>query len=60
MVSKAMKRMKLPRLKISETKCSACGGTGHEPGEQLQGGRRIYPPKCKVCEGKGRVKETAN
>jgi hypothetical protein len=39
-----------------EIRCEACNGTGVEivkqPSEQ---GKRIFPPRCKVCDGKGRV-----
>jgi DnaJ-class molecular chaperone len=41
----------------TEVKCSACGGTGVPAVAQpAQAGRRIYPPPCKQCSGKGRIK----
>jgi hypothetical protein len=39
-----------------EIKCEACNGTGVEIVEQpSEQGKRIFPPRCKVCDGKGRV-----
>jgi DnaJ-class molecular chaperone len=36
--------------------CSSCGGTGFmavvQPKEL---GRRIFPPRCPKCEGKGKI-----
>jgi DnaJ-class molecular chaperone len=53
--------MKRKQSEVKEEECPACGGTGVQPVEQQpQPGRKIYPPKCKVCGGKGRVKEAAN
>jgi DnaJ-class molecular chaperone len=41
---------------LSEVKCEACDGTGVELIEQpSKPGTRIYPARCKVCGGKGRV-----
>jgi DnaJ-class molecular chaperone len=41
----------------NEVKCSACGGTGFPMVAQpAQAGRRIYPPPCKLCSGKGRIR----
>jgi hypothetical protein len=37
----------------NEVKCEACNGTGRPPAEKPQPGKRIYPPPCKVCGGKG-------
>jgi hypothetical protein len=46
---------------VDEIKCEACNGTGveivDEPSEQ---GRRIFPPRCKVCDGKGHVPVKSN
>ena len=40
-----------------EVKCSACDGTGFQRVAQpAQPGRKIYPPPCKSCLGKGRVR----
>jgi DnaJ-class molecular chaperone len=40
----------------TEIKCAACGGTGFPKVSQpVKPGRRIYPPPCKRCLGKGRV-----
>jgi len=39
-----------------EVKCEACNGTGFPPVIQpTWPGRRIYPPRCTVCGGKGRI-----
>jgi DnaJ-class molecular chaperone len=41
----------------TEVKCSACNGTGFPPVAQpAHAGRRIYPPPCKLCSGKGRIR----
>jgi DnaJ-class molecular chaperone len=44
--------------KIKEHTCPACRGTGfpavRQPG---QPGRKIYPVKCKSCDGKGKIKD---
>ena len=51
-----MKRLK-PRDAPAEVKCSACDGTGFQRVAQpAQPGRKIYPPSCKWCLGKGRVR----
>jgi DnaJ-class molecular chaperone len=43
-----------------ERECSACNGTGFAVVMQpVQPGRKLYPPRCKECGGKGRV-EAAN
>jgi DnaJ-class molecular chaperone len=49
--------MTRPKPKVvTETKCHACGGTGFEKVEQpLQPNRKIFPPRCKECLGKGRI-----
>ena len=42
--------------KIKEHVCLACNGTGYPVVKQpMQPGRRIYPVKCKFCDGKGKV-----
>jgi DnaJ-class molecular chaperone len=46
----------LPKVVSTEIKCSACDGTGFPTVSQpKQPGRRIYPPPCKQCFGKGRI-----
>jgi DnaJ-class molecular chaperone len=45
---------------LPEVKCQACNGTGFPPAIQpARLGRRIYPPLCKVCGGKGRIMSSA-
>jgi DnaJ-class molecular chaperone len=40
-----------------EVKCEACNGTGLTTVIQPERpGRRIYPPPCTVCGGKGRIR----
>ena len=40
----------------TEVRCDACNGTGFAPVIQpARPGRRVYPPACKVCGGKGCV-----
>jgi DnaJ-class molecular chaperone len=42
--------------KIKEHVCPACNGTGYPVVKQpVQPGRKIYPLKCKSCDGKGKV-----
>jgi DnaJ-class molecular chaperone len=42
--------------KIKEHVCPACNGTGYPVVMQpVQTGRKIYPVKCKVCDGKGKI-----
>ena len=42
--------------KIKEHTCPACSGTGYPVVMQpVQPGRKIYPVKCKSCDGKGKV-----
>ena len=44
-----------------EIKCEACDGTGVEIVEQpSEPGKRIFPPRCKVCDGKGHVPVKSN
>ncbi|HLG84935.1 MAG TPA: hypothetical protein VKY22_28345 [Bradyrhizobium sp.] len=39
-----------------EEKCEACDGTGFPPVmKAARPGRRIYPPPCAVCGGKGHI-----
>ena len=41
----------------TELKCSACDGTGFpKVAQPAQPGRKIYPPPCKQCLGKGRIR----
>jgi hypothetical protein len=42
-------------LDTIEVKCDACGGTGSQPAQEPEAGRRIYPGRCKKCDGKGRI-----
>jgi DnaJ-class molecular chaperone len=40
----------------TEVSCPACGGTGFPAVAQpAKPGRRIFPPPCKQCLGKGRI-----
>lgn len=42
--------------KIEEHTCPDCRGTGFPSVRQpVQPGRRIYPVKCKTCDGKGKI-----
>jgi hypothetical protein len=44
-----------------EIKCEACDGTGVQMVKQpLEPGKRIYPARCKVCNGKGRVRKATD
>jgi DnaJ-class molecular chaperone len=50
--------MKKPKREdiVTEIKCPACEGTGLAKATQpVQPGRKIYPPRCKACSGKGRI-----
>jgi DnaJ-class molecular chaperone len=48
--------MRRPKQKVAEIKCPACDGTGFAKVQQpTQPGRKIYPPPCKECLGKGRM-----
>jgi DnaJ-class molecular chaperone len=50
--------MKKRTANPTEQKCPACNGTGSAVVVQpAQPGRRIYPPPCRKCGGKGRIKE---
>ena len=41
-----------------ERECPDCAGTGFQKVKQPeQPGRRIYPPRCSRCGGKGRIAE---
>jgi DnaJ-class molecular chaperone len=51
--------MKPIRSNPNEEKCPACNGTGFPAVKQPTPGRRIYPPPCKACGGKGRMTATA-
>ncbi len=49
--------MKSPKIK--ERVCLHCNGTGYPLVTQpVLPGRRIYPVKCKSCDGKGKVTDT--
>ncbi len=52
--------MKKPHETPTEVICTACDGTGFQKFKQpTEPGRKIYPPKCEVCLGKGRIKKPA-
>jgi DnaJ-class molecular chaperone len=45
----------------SERRCDACNGTGFSKVKQpATPGRKIYPPRCTKCDGKGRIPATSN
>jgi DnaJ-class molecular chaperone len=40
----------------TEVRCPACDGTGFpKVAQPAQPGRKLYPPPCKQCLGKGRI-----
>jgi DnaJ-class molecular chaperone len=42
--------------KIKEHTCPSCNGTGFPVVMQpVKPGRKIYPVKCKSCDGKGKI-----
>jgi DnaJ-class molecular chaperone len=42
--------------KIKEDSCPACNGTGFPAVLQpVKPGHKIYPVKCKACDGKGKI-----
>ena len=48
--------MKPIKSDIVEEICPACNGTGFLPViKQPAPGKRIYPPRCTKCSGKGRI-----
>jgi DnaJ-class molecular chaperone len=48
--------MKTMTPKIKEHACAACNGTGFPVVKQpALATRKIYPAKCQVCAGKGRI-----
>ena len=50
-----MKSLK-PKAASTEIRCPACDGTGFPAVAQpAKAGRKIFPPACKQCWGKGRV-----
>jgi DnaJ-class molecular chaperone len=51
--------MKKPFVNPTEQRCPGCDGTGFPAVKQpAQPGRRMYPPPCKECGGKGRTLKT--
>jgi hypothetical protein len=53
--------MKTSFPKLAERKCPVCDGTGFPAVKQpADPGRKIYPPRCENCGGKGRITGTAN
>jgi DnaJ-class molecular chaperone len=52
----AMKNLKSDDAS-TEVKCSGCDGTGFpRVAQPAKPGRKVYPPPCKWCLGKGRVR----
>jgi DnaJ-class molecular chaperone len=50
-----MKNLK-PKALSAEVKCPTCDGTGFPAVAQpAKPGRKIFPPPCKQCLGKGRI-----
>jgi len=46
--------------KIKERLCEACMGTGYPVVMQpVQPGRKIYPVRCRACEGKGKIADAS-
>ena len=44
-----------------EHTCEGCNGTGFPVVKQpTQPGRKIYPPRCEACNGKGRITAGGN
>jgi DnaJ-class molecular chaperone len=42
--------------KVKEHVCPACSGSGYPVVKQsVQPGCKVYPVKCKSCDGKGKV-----
>jgi DnaJ-class molecular chaperone len=53
--------MRKPRARPLETRCVDCNGTGRMAvAPSTKPGLRIYPPQCKACLGKGRIRIIAN
>jgi DnaJ-class molecular chaperone len=53
--------MKKLSVEPTEHKCPECNGTGFPVVMQpVQPTRKIYPVKCKNCDGKGRITKAAN
>jgi len=52
--------MKIMTPKIKEHTCTACNGTGFPVVNQpALATRKIYPVKCEVCAGKGRITDAS-
>jgi len=50
-----------PKEPIKERECSGCGGTGFMAMVQpKEPGRRIFPPRCQKCEGKGKMRSVSD
>jgi DnaJ-class molecular chaperone len=48
--------MKRPHEDLTEVICPVCNGTGLQNVKQpVQPGRKVFPPKCAECLGKGRI-----
>jgi DnaJ-class molecular chaperone len=53
--------MRKPPANPTEQECPACNGTGNLLVVQpVRPGRKIYPPPCNKCGGRGRITEAAN
>ena len=49
--------MKSIKSDVVEEICPACNGTGFLPVlRQPAPGKRIYPPRCAKCDGKGKIR----
>jgi DnaJ-class molecular chaperone len=49
------------RAKVKEHICKACNGTGFPKVKQPPLAiRKIYPMKCEICAGKGKVADATN
>lgn len=47
--------------KIKEHTCPVCNGTGFPKVKQpAKSDRRVYPARCKICAGKGRITDAAD
>jgi DnaJ-class molecular chaperone len=58
MASPELMAMKKPYEVLTEIICPACDGIGFPKVQQpAEPGRKIYPPACKQCFGKGRIKK---
>jgi DnaJ-class molecular chaperone len=50
--------MSIKGSKIKEHICPACNGAGFPAVRQpVQSGTKIYPAKCTLCDGKGKIRD---